>query len=128
MYKREAAQAGGAGQASKGFILISAALNYTSVSSSSCCSCRPFVAFRLCCLRGSKASTTICSVPLISARQNGQPCSIKRIRIKFFIIHFAHSAYLSLRVHLPGGETGRAQQMTAGLDAYILIVLGADFA
>jgi len=48
--------------------------NYTSVSSSSCCCCRPLVTFRLCCLRGSKASTTICSVPLISARQKGQPC------------------------------------------------------
>lgn len=27
-----------------------------------------------CVLRGSNGSITICSVPLISARQNGQPC------------------------------------------------------
>lgn len=51
----------------------------TSMSSSSMfCCCRPFAELRLCCLRGSKASTTICSVPLISARQNGQPCNAPR--------------------------------------------------
>lgn len=50
--------------------------NYTSVSSSSTFCCRPFAEFRWCCFRGSNASTIICSVPLISARQNGQPCEM----------------------------------------------------
>jgi hypothetical protein len=35
--------------------------------------CLLFIAFLLCWRLGSKASTTICSVPLISARQNGHP-------------------------------------------------------
>lgn len=48
--------------------------NYTSVSSSSTFCCRPLAEFLWCCFRGSNASTIICSVPLISARQNGQPC------------------------------------------------------
>lgn len=47
--------------------------NYTSVSSSSTFCCRPFAEFRWCCFRGSKASTIICSVPFISARQKGHP-------------------------------------------------------
>lgn len=45
----------------------------TSVSSSSTVCCLQCTEFRWCCFRGSKASTTICSVPLISALQNGQP-------------------------------------------------------
>lgn len=54
----------------------------TSVSSSSTFSCFTCIEFRWCCLRGSNASTTICSVPLISALQNGQPCNKLRKKIK----------------------------------------------
>lgn len=43
----------------------------TSSSSSRSSGAQPAL---LCCRFGSKGSTTICSVPLISARQNGHPC------------------------------------------------------
>lgn len=59
--------------------------HYTSVSSSSTFCWRPFAEFRWCCLRGSNASTTICSVPLISARQNGHPCKLDRF---FGVLYF----------------------------------------
>lgn len=62
--------------------------NYTSVSSSSTFCCRPFAEFRWCCFRGSKASTIICSVPFISARQKGHPYIGKNKKIvewKWFI-------------------------------------------
>ena len=36
----------------------------------------------LCCLFGSNGSTTICSVPLISALQNGQPCPSESCWVK----------------------------------------------
>lgn len=41
-----------------------------------------FAEFRWCCLRGSNASTTICSVPLISALQNGHPCKCRKNEIE----------------------------------------------
>lgn len=58
----------------RSYLLFCTQIAYTSVSSSSTFCCRPLAEFRLCCFRGSKASTTICSVPLISALQNGHPC------------------------------------------------------
>lgn len=65
-------------------ILSMVLLNYTSVSSSSTFCCRPFAEFRWCCFRGSNASTIICSVPLISARQKGHPCVHGQFSINFF--------------------------------------------
>lgn len=55
------------------FWLFFSGYNTSFSSSWSSSFCLLFMAFRLCCLFGSKASTTICSVPLISALQNGQP-------------------------------------------------------
>lgn len=72
---------------------------------------------------------------MISARQKGQPCGAKeeegvsKKTILFDSVGFnSFPTHLPFRVHLPGSEAGRAQQMTAGLNAYILIVLRADLA
>lgn len=116
---------------------------------------------------GSKGSTTMGSVPLISQRQKGHPvpwpsdscnkstkadvmghrdergwcvficpprlprktlgeCSSQQVG--GVTLHLKRNTHTDLSTHsyLPGGETGGAHEMTAGLDLHILVVLGTD--